>query len=77
MYVRSTESATRKSFGRRKTDKGDETTKSVQTPKEELCGGGGGGGGDGEGKEETEIATKTRLVSFGGASEKRAKTRKR
>lgn len=75
--VRRIESAVIKRAGRSKTDSGDETTKSVQTPEREAplqwwrrrrawS----------KREEETEIATETKVASFGRSSERGAKLRR-
>jgi len=77
VIVRRIESAVIKRAGRSKTDNGDETTKSVQTPER---------GAPlrrwrrwrawSKREEETEIATETKVTSFGRASERGAKLRR-
>lgn len=77
VIVRGIESAVVKRAGRSKTDNGDETTKSVQTPER---------GAPlrrwrrrrawSKREEETEIATETKVASFGRASEREAKLRR-
>lgn len=73
MLVRRIESAVIKRAGRSKTNNEDETTRSVRTPergaplqRRRVCGA--------KREEETEIATETKVASFGRARERGAKS---